>query len=100
MKETRVNLGDFRDSLNFITGFASLEEGFDIEVNPYIEIIGYELSQSLESPGSLVVDARYPLHRCNTSEQASFLKPHTADWYPQPLCFANRDDVDINANWF
>ena len=44
MKDLYVNLGEFSDSLNFITGFSNLEEGFDIENNPYIEIIGTELS--------------------------------------------------------
>ena len=37
---------------------------------------------------------------CPVEEKDYFLYRHVQQWYPQALCFANRDEVVINKNWF
>ena len=62
LREQEVSLGKFNASLNFIFGFTNLEEDFDIQNNPYVEYIGYELTNS--QPGFHDIDAKYELERC------------------------------------
>ena len=54
-----VNLGKFDDSFNFITGLTYLPEDFDIFNNPYVEFIGYELTQNPN--GGYLLDNKYQL---------------------------------------
>lgn len=86
--------------MNFIFGLTDLPADFDIQNNPYVEFIGYELRADPDQPGYQILDDKYPLELCDEEHLAKFMEPHTFEWYDKPLCFTNRDDVVIKKNWF
>ena len=98
MSNFNASLGKFNNSLNFIFGLGNLPEDFDIQNNPYIEFVAYELTEGESAFYRL--DQKYELESCGRQFRRRFMSEHTLDWYDQPLCFKNRDDVIIHNNWF
>jgi hypothetical protein len=49
MSNFNASLGKFNNSLNFIFGLGNLPMNFDIQNNPYIEFVGYELTEGISS---------------------------------------------------
>ena len=58
-----VTLGKFNTTMNFITGFSSLPEDFDIENNPFIKVLGYEIISS--SSGNFMIEGKYSFYKCD-----------------------------------
>lgn len=93
MKREAFTLGQYNDSFNFAFGLAYFkDDGFDILNNPYFDVKPYRISTNE------IFDEPYTVDRCTHAELDRFLvKKH---WYPNALCFQNRDKVVVNSNWF
>lgn len=92
-----VTFGKFNESLNFMFGITRIgdkDEGFDILNNPFIDYIGYELSEILN------MEKKYDFEPCDQGFVDSFVKKNAQGWYDQPLCFKDRDRVSMTGNIF
>ena len=83
MNDLGVTLGKFNNSLNFVFGLSALpkdEEGnfvFDIQQNPYVDFIGYEISNGV----ALMIEERYEFSRCTDEDLKKFMPDHARAWY-------------------
>lgn len=102
MENHDVNLGHFNNSMNFIFGLtgSDLKPGpngedpqIDIENNPYVKWVG------LERKDGRVFYSSYQFEKCKRDFLNRFVLDHAVDWYPQPLCFKDRDNVEILNSW-
>lgn len=80
-------LKDFKDSAHFILGF--VDKTIDIFDNPYFEIAAYELDQDYV----LREKEAMKLRKCETQDLLKFMPENVAKYYPNSVCFANRDGV-------
>ena len=102
MNNLGVTLGKFNNSLNFVFGLSALprdEDGnmiFDIQNNPYVDFIGYEMSNG----EAIMLEDKYEFEMCTGEDIKKFMPDHARAWYDQPLCFGDRDNVQIKNNWF
>lgn len=80
MNNLGVTLGKFNNSLNFIFGITGLpkdEDGtslFDIQNNPYVDFISYELTPGLTAH---LLEEKYEFGRCTTDHLDVFMKEHS-----------------------
>lgn len=87
-------LKDFKDSAHFILGF--VDKTVDIFDNPYFDIAAYELDQDyvLREKESM------KLRKCTKEDLVKFMPESITHYYPNSVCFANRDEVELMGNWF
>ena len=95
-----ITLGSLNNSANFVFGLTGgdlwLPE-FDILNNPYVEVMGLEMTN-----GAIQIELKhsYELELCNEEHLDKFLPAFIRGWYAKPLCFKDRDNVRIFNNWF
>ena len=90
--------------MNFVFGLTTLPRDsdgnylFDIQNNPYVEYMGYEIFSS-EQP-EIMFRLTYEYENCPDEIMERFVERHTYSWWDQPLCHKNRDNVTVKNNWF
>ena len=97
MNELEVTLGKFNNSMNFIFGLTGgdMDNGMaDIENNPYVSFVALERRNGRNFYSNV-----YEFERCGLDHMKKFILDHALDWYSQPLCFKDRDDVRIHNSW-
>ena len=98
MNNLGVSLGAYNNTFNFIFGLTSLPKDangdplFDIQNNPYVEFMGYEVDKEA---GKHRMRDKHEFERCSEEIMGRFMKPHSFGWYDQPLCHKDRDNVQV-----
>ena len=94
-----VTLGRMNNSANFIFGLTGgdLWNGnVDIQNNPYVDVKGLAMTN-----GALIeLHDRYEFEICSQDHVAKFMPPWAFTWYAQPLCFKDRDNVQLFNSWW
>ena len=96
MVDWDINLQKFENSLNFIFGLTGGElasDELDILNNPYVRFIGLQ-----RTVGRNFAE-EYEFEICSEEHKTKFMPEHTLNWYDQPLCFKDRDKVQIRNSW-
>ena len=89
-----VSFGKFNDSANFIFGI--VDETFNLLDNPYIQVHAYLMQEDLK----LRRNSPVGLRKCTIEDLTAFMPKETTAYYPNSLCFQDRDKVQLRGNWF
>lgn len=93
-KQEPISFADYNSSANFILGI--VDEKFDFFANPYIRINAYQMSEDFR----LKESTKMELRKCTREDLTAFMPERTASYYPNSLCFKDRQKVRIKGNWF
>ena len=99
MASMDIKMGDYDNSMNFafgLKGRSVRSEGFDILNNPYVRFVG------LEKTDGTTYHEKYEFEQCSDEFKLRFMQPNQVeeDWYPQLICFKDRENVSILKNQY
>ena len=66
---------------------------FDVLDNPYVEFVAYRMTNGPK--GQLRLEDDYQLEKCQAEFLDQFVPEDKKAWYPQALCFKDRDNVNV-----
>lgn len=89
-----ISFSNFDNSMNLIFGISNYDANWDVLNNPYVRYTGQILSNGMKLTNSL------ELHICPDEEKGRFVPEHNFGWYPQAICFKDREATIIHKNWF
>ena len=85
---------DFDDSFNLFIGIQKPVEEFNWFTNKYIRIKAYEVDENMKA------DKPISLRMCSREELLTFMTDRVADYYPNSLCFQDKNQIRLMSNWF